>query len=77
MTDPHLETLHALGERRHETCRWGDLTETYRDGGVPGVAPLCRWKPPHEIPPGMNRAWGGLVEFHRDCAICECHERLP
>jgi hypothetical protein len=72
-----MQALHTFGERKHETCRFGDLTESWVNGVEPTVAPLCRWEPPCAIPPGMSRVWGGLVEFYRDCAMCECHERLP
>lgn len=77
------ERARALGERRHEVCRWGTLTPAYRiyadDPDAvehPDVIPLCTWKLPDPHPPGVRRAWGGDVDFVRDCAACPCFEEL-
>ena len=63
-----------IGERRHETCRFGTLTEawsTFESGALTAtVVPLCSWELPDEAPPAARRAWGGRVEPHRDCAVC-------
>lgn len=74
------------GERRHETCKFGRLTETWAMSGgwssmpwsrervgTPGLAPLCMWTPADPHPPAVARAWGGLVSFERDCAVCRAH----
>lgn len=87
MTDPY-----ELGEDRHMRCRYGDLTgaisvsvdalqRAHDDGReVPfeaaGTLPLCRWRPPEASPPALSRAWGGLVEFERDCAVCKAFSEL-
>lgn len=61
------------GELRHETCRFGRLTEAWI-GGDATVVPLCTWSLPDPSPPAIQRAWGGRVEPHRDCAVCAAHE---
>jgi hypothetical protein len=62
------------GERRHELCRFGRLTEAYAvetyGRETPTTMPLCTWEPEGAIPPAMKRAWGGAVEYERDCAVC-------
>lgn len=64
------------GERRHEACRYGRLTTAWRSEyangelGEPTVIPLCMWKPQSPHPPAIDRAWGGDVDFERDCALC-------
>lgn len=73
-----MTTPAHYGERKHETCRFGRLTEAWRGDGdpermVPTVLPLCTWKAPEPRPPAVDRAWGGLVEFDRDCAVCLAH----
>lgn len=86
------DDLFARGEDRHMRCRYGQLTgaiaidvEEFRrdqEAGRPlkweegGTLPLCYWKPPEPCPPALKRAWGGLVEFERDCAVCQCFEEL-
>jgi hypothetical protein len=71
--------LSRLGEDRHARCIHGDLTEAWgvTDTGVetPFVSPLCRY-PTDTLPPAAARAWGGLVEFDRDCAVCPCYTEL-
>lgn len=85
MTD--MYDAEAEGERRHEQCRFGDLTASVevnaadlaagREDYRPGPAlPLCRWKSDRPMPPAIDRAWGGLVEFERDCAVCGCFRPL-
>lgn len=70
------------GERKHETCRFGRLTEAYSGPALdmkamkPGVAPLCTWALPEPCPPGLRRQWGGLVDFERDCAVCLAHKAV-
>lgn len=67
-----------LGERQHETCRFGSLTPAWMvgAGGLerPTCIPLCGWRPPENAPPGLARAWGGAVEYDRDCAVCQAHQ---
>ncbi len=62
------------GELRHETCRWGTLTETHLYSAVggwkPSVRPLCTFTAPIPLPPPLLRAWGGDVEPNRDCVSC-------
>lgn len=67
------------GERRHETCRHGSLTPAWTVSmsgrETPTLLPLCGWANEQpDAPPAMRRAWGGLVEFDRDCAVCQSHE---
>lgn len=63
------------GERRHETCRFGTLTEAYQYGtDLKTHFPLCTWKPSTPAPPAMSRAWGGMIDLARDCAVCQAHE---
>ncbi|AXQ68231.1 hypothetical protein HOT99_gp027 [Caulobacter phage CcrBL10] len=74
--------LIAVGERRHETCRFGRLTEVWevdpRTGKEKaGVGPLCTWEPAGDVPPGLKRVWGGLIELDRDCAVCLAHREVP
>lgn len=76
------------GEERHETCRHGVLTPAFRIDGftadrrglapveTPTIMPLCTWKVPVDAPPAVARAWGGAVEFERDCAVCKAHDPL-
>ncbi len=69
------------GEERHERCRHGTLTPSWQVdmGGreSPGGAlPLCLWRAPDPHPPAVDRAWGGLVEFDRDCAVCKAYDPL-
>jgi len=76
----------VTGEERHERCRHGDLTpgwEQELDGfrGFKGpekpiVVPLCRWSLPEPHPPAVGRAWGGLIDFDRDCAVCKAYDPL-
>lgn len=49
------------GELRHETCRFGRLTEAWTGAG-PSVVPLCTWAIPDPAPPALLRSWGGRVE---------------
>lgn len=68
------------GERRHETCRYGALTEAWDVDGITGreiatLTHLCHWEPP-ACPPALARMWGGLVEPARDCAVCPVYEAL-
>lgn len=72
------------GERKHETCRFGIFAqEAYRvpfltdEGGEPFAMPLCAWRPPEPHPPAVTRAWGGAIEFERDCAVCLAHQTIP
>lgn len=71
---------HEAGERKHETCRFGRLTEAWivslNGTERPTCAPLCCWTLPKDAPPGIARAWGGLVEFERDCAVCHAHQPI-
>lgn len=81
MDDRLQRELHERGERRHETCRFGTLTPAlniaFEDlSETPMVVPLCNWKPPSPCPPNLKRDWGGLVEYARDCAVCECHAEV-
>lgn len=65
----------SFGERRHELCRFGRLTEAYAiqgDKQIPMSSPLCTFQPPEPTPPALQRAWGGLIEVDRDCAVCWC-----
>lgn len=69
-----------LGERRHETCRFGMLTQAFIvpvEGGrhTPTVIPLCTWRP-EPCPPALTRQWGGAVELDQDCAVCSVHDPL-
>jgi hypothetical protein len=72
-----------FGERRHEKCRYGRLTEAYVGdvgGGPmkPEAAPLCGYMPDEPLPPILRRSWGGgLVDFATDCALCERYTELP
>lgn len=63
-----------IGERRHETCRFGRLTEawsSFESGHLSAtVVPLCLWEMPEPAPPAAVRGWGGRVEPERDCAAC-------
>lgn len=68
----------TFGEARHETCRFGTLNPAWVYGGVseptPSLIPICSWKPCGPHPPALSRAWGGAVEFDRDCAVCNAHK---
>jgi hypothetical protein len=75
------ETLIQRGERRHEQCRYGRLTEAFHidhatGRETPTCLPLCTFKPAGPIPPALEREWGGLVDFDRDCAVCDAYEAL-
>ena len=63
------------GEHRHETCRFGRLTEAWTASG-PTVVPLCTWNLPDPAPPALLRAWGGRVEPERDCVGCSAHRAV-
>lgn len=70
----------SFGERRHELCRFGRLTEAFvieGDKETPTLAPLCTWDPPGPTPPALQRVWGGLIEVERDCAVCWCFQEAP
>lgn len=75
-----MTTPVSYGERKHETCRFGTLTEAWvgRDPErmVPTVMPLCLWRVPEPAPPALTRSWGGAVEFDRDCAVCLAHREV-
>lgn len=64
----------SFGEVRRERCKFGRLTEAFHidEHGkeTPFAAPLCTFSAPDPCPPAMKRAWGGLIEFDRDCAVC-------
>ena len=65
----------SFGEVRHERCKFGRLTEAYLinpNGETPSSAPLCTFTPPDPVPPGLTRAWGGIIDVERDCAKCWC-----
>ena len=77
------------GEEKHERCRFGMMTPAFRIDGfmpdygwavrpreTPTVMPLCLWKLPADAPPAVSRAWGGAVEFERDCAVCRAYSPL-
>lgn len=69
----------SFGERRHELCRFGRLTEAFVIDGAketPTSAPLCTFEPSGHVPPALKRAWGGLIEFDRDCAVCWCFAEI-
>ena len=65
------------GELRHETCRYGGMTEAFHislDGEeTPTVIPICTWRVPEPAPPAIVRHWGGGIEVERDCAVCKAH----
>lgn len=70
----------SFGERRHELCRFGRLTEAWTIDGAketPTSAPICTFAPAGPVPPALARAWGGLIEFDRDCAVCWCFAEIP
>lgn len=66
------------GEEKHETCRYGRLSEGWtismlpngRQKTVEGLVSLCTWSLPHPAPPAAIRAWGGLVDMEKDCRVC-------
>lgn len=67
------------GELRHEQCAYGRLTKAWvcTGGNVDlkwsGTSiPVCDYPTPEPVPPWVNRAWHGAVEFERDCAVCTC-----
>ena len=68
------------GERRHETCRHGRLTEAWCVEMVgkktPTVIPLCGWRVPEPCPPAVKRAWGGNAIDTEDCAACQAYDPL-
>lgn len=67
------------GERRHESCRYSDLSEAwyvaYDGKETASIAHLCRWSP-GPCPPALARMWGGVVEPDRDCAACPVYDPL-
>ena len=69
-----------LGEERHARCKFGALSPAWiiNAKGVeePVLMPLCLWTVPRPHPPGLDRAWGGAVEYHRDCAVCPAYKPL-
>lgn len=71
--------LEARGEERHETCRFGRLTEAWlvEHGAETALSiPVCDWEPAKPHPPAIRRAWGGDVQYARDCAICDAHREV-
>ena len=65
----------SFGERRHELCRFGRLTEVFAIDGdkeTAGSGPLCTFDPPGPVPPALDRVWHGLIDVERDCAVCWC-----
>ncbi|AFU87547.1 hypothetical protein CcrKarma_gp030 [Caulobacter virus Karma] len=79
---PSKAELMAVGERKHETCRYGRLTEMWTTNLVTnketaGVAPLCTFDPPGDLPPALKRVWGGIIDLDRDCAVCLAHREVP
>jgi len=62
------------GERKHESCMYGTLTPAWLNGDAATLLPLCSWPLPDPAPPAVSRAWGGLVEYDRDCATCIAHK---
>ena len=67
------------GERRHEQCRFGTLTPAWQydlHRETPTVLPLCTFTPSQDVPPALTRAWGGAVEYDRDCAVCDAYSPL-
>lgn len=75
-----VQTPEQFGEHRHERCRFGMLTPAFRVDALtgretPDLMPLCHWKP-ERAPPAMMRAWGGAIEFARDCAFCPVFEEV-
>ena len=69
------------GERRHEACRYGTLNAAFEipaHGGPerPSLVPICNWNIPSPHPPAAGRAWGGAVEYARDCALCDAFSPL-
>ncbi len=76
MTDRIIAELTERGERRHETCRFGRLTQAWIiEGGreTATLIPICDWSPARPHPPAIRRAWGGDVDFVRDSAVCDAH----
>lgn len=74
-----VSELFELGEERHETCRFGTLNKAVRisigDGReTPTLQPICHWSSGQPTPPALRRAWGGAVEYERDCAVCPVHQ---
>lgn len=70
----------SFGERRHELCRFGRLTEVFAiegDKETAGSGPLCTFDPPGPVPPALTRVWGGLIDVERDCAVCWCFAEVP
>lgn len=69
-------TPYEIGERRHETCRYGVFSATAFCVGERGEEtpecppPLCALPLPEGLPPVLGRLWGGQIEFARDCAVC-------
>lgn len=69
-------TPNQYGERKHETCTYGTLSEAWfceAGSEAATLVPLCTFKVPDPSPPALTRAWGGLVDFDRDCAVCLAH----
>lgn len=81
---PSPSGYNALGEDRHMRCRYGQLTEAYVVHDSPGrpeheepiTLPACTFPLPDRSPPALHRAWGGLVEYDRDCAVCKAYSPL-
>ena len=69
----------ALGERRHEACRYGVFSShsvrLIASGEQPFAMPLCAWSL-GAAPPAVGRAWGGAIEYDRDCAVCPVYAPL-
>lgn len=73
-----MADLKFLGMRRHETCRFGTLSEAWiveEDGTeTPTLQPLCHWELPARSPPAVRRVWSGAVDYDKDCAACLAHD---
>lgn len=69
----------TLGELRHEQCRYGTLNPGFQydgSGQHPILVPICNWMPNQAYPPALRRAWGGSIEYERDCALCDAYSPL-
>lgn len=69
------------GERRHEQCRFGVFSEQawrvdMNGTETPMALPLCAWQHGEIVPPAVARAWGGAIEYDRDCARCAAFSTL-
>lgn len=74
-------TDRELGERRHERCRFGVFASEAvhideRGRETPFAMPVCAWALPLDAPPAARRAWGGAIDFERDCAACAAFREL-